>query len=89
MNARGSTWNKWDLHVHTPDSLVNNYKSNGTDDVWESYIKDFPVPKVTDAQLSTFGERVCPLFYTMENNEQEISKLNQLKQLVVSHIARG
>lgn len=40
MNARGSTWNKWDLHVHTPDSLVNNYKSNGTDDTWESYIKD-------------------------------------------------
>ena len=40
MNARGSTWNKWDLHVHTPDSLVNNYKSNGTDDIWESYIKD-------------------------------------------------
>ena len=40
MNARGSTWNKWDLHVHTPESLVNNYKSNGTDDIWESYIKD-------------------------------------------------
>jgi hypothetical protein len=24
-DLRGSTWRKWDLHVHTPDSLVHNY----------------------------------------------------------------
>ncbi|WP_052332236.1 hypothetical protein [Methanobrevibacter arboriphilus] len=37
---RGSEWRKWDLHVHTPFSLVHNYKSKNDDDVWERYIKD-------------------------------------------------
>ncbi len=38
---RGSEWRKWDLHVHTPASIVNHYSKNSNDDdVWESYIKD-------------------------------------------------
>jgi hypothetical protein len=38
---KGSEWRKWDLHVHTPASLVHNYKANKkNDDVWESYIQD-------------------------------------------------
>jgi ABC-type lipoprotein export system ATPase subunit len=32
---RGSEWHKWDLHVHTPDSLVHHYPST---DAWESFI---------------------------------------------------
>src|SRR3990167_340977 len=36
---RGSEWRKWDLHVHTPASLVHHY--GGNDDVaWESFISD-------------------------------------------------
>lgn len=38
--ARGAEWRKWDLHIHTPDSLFHNYKSKNNDDVWESFIKD-------------------------------------------------
>jgi len=38
---KGSEWRKWDLHVHTPASLVHNYKMNEkNDDVWECYIQD-------------------------------------------------
>ena len=37
--SRGSEWNIWDLHVHTPASLVNNYKSSPDEDVWEKYIE--------------------------------------------------
>ncbi len=36
-NNRGSEWRKWDLHIHTPKSIVNNYGSD-TSDVWEKYI---------------------------------------------------
>ena len=36
---RGSEWNIWDLHVHTPESLVHNYKSSPDEDVWEQYIE--------------------------------------------------
>ena len=36
---RGSEWNIWDLHVHTPESLVHNYKSSPDEAVWEKYIE--------------------------------------------------
>ena len=34
-NPRGSTWRKWDLHVHTPASLVHSY---GGGDCWSQYL---------------------------------------------------
>ena len=36
---RGSVWNKWDLHVHTPKSIIQHYGGD-TDEVWEKYISD-------------------------------------------------
>lgn len=36
----GSDWHKWDLHVHTPNSIVHNFKPNEEKDVWETYICD-------------------------------------------------
>lgn len=38
-NPAGSTWRKWDIHVHTPSSIVQNYGGN-TDEAWESFIAD-------------------------------------------------
>ena len=35
----GSTWGKWDLHVHTPESLVQNY-GGSTGAVWEKFFHD-------------------------------------------------
>lgn len=35
----GSEWNKWDLHVHTPLSIVQHY-GNDTEGLWGRYIKD-------------------------------------------------
>lgn len=35
----GSTWKKWDLHVHTPASIVHHYPGGG-DAVWEAFIAD-------------------------------------------------
>ena len=34
-NPRGSAWGKWDLHVHTPDSLIHSY---GGADAWDKFI---------------------------------------------------
>ncbi|MCW3105616.1 MAG: hypothetical protein JWQ09_122 [Segetibacter sp.] len=36
---KGSEWRKWDLHVHTPKSLHQNYGGD-TPEVWEKYISD-------------------------------------------------
>lgn len=35
----GSTWKKWDLHVHTPASVVHNY-SGTEDEAWEAFLLD-------------------------------------------------
>jgi hypothetical protein len=36
-DPRGSMWRKWDLHVHSPDSFVQEY--SGTDP-WKRFIQD-------------------------------------------------
>ena len=31
---------KWDLHVHTPMSIVHNYRRGSPDEVWEAFLRD-------------------------------------------------
>ncbi|WP_179414541.1 TrlF family AAA-like ATPase [Mucilaginibacter sp. E4BP6] len=45
MNAnfqypKGAEWRKWDLHVHTPFSLVQHFSATESEDIWETFIKD-------------------------------------------------
>ena len=35
--AKGSTWNKWDLHVHSPASFHQNYSLNRPLDAGENH----------------------------------------------------
>lgn len=37
--ARGATWKKWDLHVHTPESLVHNYPGE-KEAAWAAFLAD-------------------------------------------------
>ncbi len=37
MNQLGSIWRKWDLHIHTPASIVQNH---GSDEGWERFISE-------------------------------------------------
>lgn len=36
---KGSEWRKWDLHVHTPKSIIQHYGGD-TDEAWEKFISD-------------------------------------------------
>jgi len=38
-NPAGSVWSKWDLHVHTPDSIVHNY-AGAKEEAWERFFRD-------------------------------------------------
>lgn len=38
-NSIGSTWGKWDLHVHTPASFVHNYEGT-PEEAWEAFMLD-------------------------------------------------
>lgn len=40
MINRGSEWKKWDLHVHTPASIVHDYKKGNEEDIWSRYFKE-------------------------------------------------
>ena len=37
LYPKGSEWRKWDLHIHTPMSIVQNYGGN-TKAVWDAFI---------------------------------------------------
>ena len=39
-NPRGSLWNKWDLHIHTPFSIEQHYGDSKSDDVWNQFFED-------------------------------------------------
>jgi hypothetical protein len=38
-SLRGSLWKKWDLHVHTPESLHHNYPGT-KDEAWAAFLDD-------------------------------------------------
>ena len=50
-NARGSEWRKWDLHVHTPFTKLNNkYKGESEAQQWDLFCK-----KLEDSDVFAFG----------------------------------
>lgn len=60
----GSTWKKWDLHVHTPESFYHNYPGP-KDEAWETFLTDlenlpeeFKVIGINDYVLVDGYERV-------------------------------
>ncbi|WP_251879717.1 TrlF family AAA-like ATPase [Achromobacter sp. Marseille-Q4954] len=60
----GSTWKKWDLHVHTPESFYHNYPGT-REEAWEAFLKDienlpeeFKVIGINDYVLVDGYERV-------------------------------
>ncbi|USZ68527.1 hypothetical protein NGM10_02015 [Halorussus salilacus] len=41
--SKGATWNRWDLHVHTPESFDHQFSTDADgeyDEVWERYIDE-------------------------------------------------
>lgn len=47
----GSRWRKWDLHLHTPNTKLNDqYQSIGGSDIWETFCE-----KVESSDVSVFG----------------------------------
>lgn len=39
-DPRGSNWRKWDLHVHSPASIVQHYGPHSSSQTWEKFIAD-------------------------------------------------
>lgn len=39
-DPRGSIWRKWDLHIHTPSSIINKYCGSNENEKWEKFLND-------------------------------------------------
>ena len=51
LYPRGSKWRKWDLHVHTPGTKLNDgYKVNGAKNVWDEFCE-----RIEQSDVDVFG----------------------------------
>ena len=65
----GSVWRRWDLHIHTPESVLNNqFEGSNDNEKWEKYIK-----KLEDL------EGVCVVGATDYYSVEGYKKLQQAK----------
>jgi len=52
---RGSEWRKWDLHVHTPFSILNNQFGNPDEETtWDKYVKEL-FRKAIEKNIAVIG----------------------------------
>jgi hypothetical protein len=57
---KGSEWRKWDLHIHSPATLLNNQFAGTTpDEKWEKYV----------AQLESIQD-VCALGISVKQTDK-------------------
>lgn len=63
---RGSKWRKWDLQVHTPESIVNCFLGSSSTEKWERFLTDlealpaeFKVLGINDYFFLDGYRRVC------------------------------
>lgn len=49
LNSRGSLWKKWDLHLHTPETNLNNQFDDEAD-VWKAYCE-----RIEQSDVLVFG----------------------------------
>ncbi len=49
--TKGSEWRKWDLHIHTPKTKINdNFKKKDNEDIWKTFCT-----KIEKSDVSVFG----------------------------------
>ncbi|MCI1592038.1 TrlF family AAA-like ATPase [Heyndrickxia oleronia] len=92
MLSRGSTWSRWDLHIHTPYSIHNDYGGDNKQ-VWDSFIehlenlpKDVDVIGINDYYFIDGFEKVME--YKMEMGRlQNIKKVFPLIEFRIDTFA--
>ena len=78
--SRGSEWRRWDLHIHTPDTLKNDqFKVSQGEDKWEKFYKTI-LNYNSNAQKS-----VCVIgitdYFSIENYKKVVENVDFSKQI--------
>ncbi|HRQ44724.1 MAG TPA: hypothetical protein PLB12_10310 [Candidatus Goldiibacteriota bacterium] len=66
---KGSEWRKWDLHLHTPETKLNNQYKVETGDVWQTYID-----KMESSDVEVFG---ITDYFSIENYLKFLKAFNK------------
>ena len=79
-DTRGSIWRKWDLHVHTPASIINHY--GNSDNVWEDYISDLETLPTDFKVLGINDYLFLDGYEKLKSEKENNSRLNNLDLLL-------
>ena len=93
MNNRGSEWRKWDLHIHTPLSICQDYGGD-IDKVWKKFIKalehlptEVKVIGITDYYFIDGYQKVMK--YKSEGRLQNIDKIFPILEFRIDTFGSG
>jgi ABC-type lipoprotein export system ATPase subunit len=75
---KGSDWSKWDLHVHTPISIEQNYGGD-TETVWNQFIQDL---EALDPDCKVLGIND---YYTIEGYKK-LAELQRTKNILQGRV---
>lgn len=91
--SRGSEWRKWDLHIHTPKSIENNYGGD-SDVIWDKYIdalerlpKEVSVIGITDYYFIDGYEKV--MSYKQNGRLKNIDKIFPILEFRIDTFGSG
>ena len=91
--TRGSEWRKWDLHIHTPLSICQEYGGD-KEDVWEKFIAsleqlppDVKVIGITDYYFIDGYEKVME--YKSKGRLSNISKIFPILEFRIDTFGSG
>jgi len=48
--SKGAEWRKWDLHIHTPETKLNDQYKTGGKDIWKEFCK-----RIENSDVQAFG----------------------------------
>jgi len=75
----GSTWSKWDLHIHTPETkLSNSYVVAKGEEVWDKFIE-----KIDASDVNVFG---ITDYFSIDNYEKFMNIYSLKKQNAIEKI---
>ncbi len=89
---KGSTWRKWDLHIHTPESIIQNY--GNTPENWDKFItalehlpSEVKVIGITDYYFIDGFEKV--MSYKTAGRLQNIEKIFPILEFRIDTFGSG
>lgn len=79
LNTKGSVWRKWDLHIHTPETRLNDGFRGG----WEPYIQEIEKSDVSVIGVTDYLS--VKNYFKIKNYKQNENRLGNI-QLILPNV---